>query len=494
MNSLTLHLNLLRNMGLGARRSHMAGQNMAAQVLVLLGFALIAVYLVVVGITLGLAAASGNYAIVFAFVPLVFTFDFVLRLGLQQTPVVVIKPYLLLPIKRSLVVNCFLVRTLAGFVTCLWTCLFLPYAFICFCGGQGWLASVALFAVCMLLVVANSQWYLFIRTLASRNVAYWIIPAVVYCFADWLCVASLDKDANLTMTVCDKYAFTPLAVVVYVAVLAALFAANRKTLLRCAADEVAKADAVNYKRRMRLGALDSLGCIGEYLKLEVRSALRNKMVRGNFISGVVSVALLSIATTFTDAYDGDLMHNMWCLYCFVIFGAINLVKVMGVEGNYMDLLMTQRENIFMLLRAKYYFFCAVLALPLIMLAPAIIAGKFSTLMVASYLFTTSGTEYFLLFQLAVYNRQAIPLTQGVTGKANLNNSTQIVTNLVVLFAPVALTLLITCIFGSTTAYAAMGIIGLALTLTHKIWLRNVYVRMMRRKYENLEGFHATKAH
>ena len=128
------------------------------------------------------------------------------------------------------------------------------------------------------------------------------------------------------------------------------------------------------------------------------------------------------------------------------------------------------------------------------LAPAIIAGKLSPLMVAAYVLTTSGTEYFLLFQLAVYNRQTIPLTQGVTGKANLNNSTQIVTNLVALFAPVALTLLLTCVFSSTAAYATMGVLGLALTLTHKIWLRNVYVRMMRRKYENIEGFHATMAH
>ena len=493
MNSLPLHIDLLRNMGLGARRSPMAGQNVAAQALVFLGFALIAVYLVAVGITLGLAAAGGNVAFVFAFMQLMLTFDFVLRLGLQQTPAVAIKPYLLLPIKRGHVANCFLIRTLAGGISCIWIFLFLPYAIICFCGGLGFLASVALFAVCMILVAANGLWYLLCRTLACRNAAYWTVPAVAYCAADGLSLAYFMKDASAIATVCD-HAFTPLAAAVYVAVFVALFAAARKTLLRCAADEVAKTDTASNKRRLSLGALDSMGCIGEYLKLEVRSAMRNKMVRGNFISGAVSVALLCVSTTFTDVYEGDLMHNMWCLYCFVIFGAVNLVKVMGVEGNYMDLLMTQRENIFMLLRAKYYFYCAVLALPLAILAPAIIAGKLSPLMVAAYVLTTSGTEYFLLFQLAVYNRQTIPLTQGVTGKANLNNSTQIVTNLVALFAPVALTLLLTCVFSSTAAYATMGALGLALTLTHKIWLRNVYVRMMRRKYENIEGFHATMAH
>ena len=48
------------------------------------------------------------------------------------------------------------------------------------------------------------------------------------------------------------------------------------------------------------------------------------------------------------------------------------------------------------------------------------------------------------------------------------------------------------LFNETTAYVALAIIGLIFTLTHPIWLRHIYKRMMRRKYANLEGFHASR--
>ena len=38
----------------------------------------------------------------------------------------------------------------------------------------------------------------------------------------------------------------------------------------------------------------------------------------------------------------------------------------------------------------------------------------------------------------------------------------------------------------------MALLGLILTIAHPLWLRNIYLRMMQRKYQNLEGFHASR--
>ncbi len=492
--SLRMHMVLLRNMWLCARRSPVSVQSTAGRVAQLVGFLLLAIYFIAVGTVLGLTATGGRYGIVFAFIPLMLSFDFMLRLGLQQTPAVVVKPYMLLPVKRADVVDCFLLRSLVGTVTGLWTCLFLPCAIVCFCGGLDFLMSVLLFLVGMFLVVVNSQWYLWVRTLACRHTAYWLVPFVVYGVADALLLVALDANIQKVMDFCADYCLAPVAVIVYVAVSAVLFAANRTALLRGAAAEVAGDEGAAVGRRLHLGALEQLGCIGEYLKLEVRSAIRNKTVRQRYVSGFISVSLLSFMTAFTDAYDGDVMRNIWCLYCFVLFGALNLVRVMGVEGNYIDLLMTQRENLFQLLRAKYYFYCAVLLLPLLLLTPAIVAGKYPPLMIVAYILTTTGTEYFLLFQLAVYNKQAQPLTQSVTGKDNADTGLQLTVNLTAFFFPVLLALTLSWLFGTDVAYGVMCVLGLAFTLTHNLWLRNVYDRMMRRKYANLDGFHSTMVH
>jgi hypothetical protein len=196
--------------------------------------------------------------------------------------------------------------------------------------------------------------------------------------------------------------------------------------------------------------------------------------------------------SLTDVYDGQFSTNIWCLYCFVFFGAVNLVKVMGPEGNYIDLLMVHKENIYTLLRAKYYFYCAILILPLLLLIPTVVTGRYSILMLLAYLFITSGPEYCLLFQLSVYNKQTLPLNEKITGKGNFENTLQLIIELIVFFLPVATAMLFTALFGETVGYTLLIIIGLLFTLTHSLWMKNIYHRMMKRRYENLDGFHTTR--
>ena len=165
---------------------------------------------------------------------------------------------------------------------------------------------------------------------------------------------------------------------------------------------------------------------------------------------------------------------------------------MGPEGNYIDLLMTHRENILSLLKAKYFFHCAILLVPLVIMLPAVIEGKFTVLMMVSYMLLCSGLLYFIMFQLAVYNKQTLPLEQKLTGKGNFENGIQLAIEMAAFFLPVALVAILQLIFETNTAFIIQALIGLAFTLTYPIWLRNIYHRMMARRYKNLEGFHASR--
>ena len=238
--------------------------------------------------------------------------------------------------------------------------------------------------------------------------------------------------------------------------------------------------------------LNRYGLTGEYLKLEIKSAIRNKALRQRYIQGLFLITMLSLMLAFTDVYDGKFAVNMWCLYCFVFFGAVNLVKIMGPEGNYIDLMMTHKENIYEILKAKYYFFCAVLIVPTLLLLPPVFSGRFSVLMILAYLFLTMGVEHCLLFQLAVYNKASLPLNEKVTSKGNFENTLQIVIELIVFFVPVALAMTLTSLFGNTIGYCILIALGLGFTIIHPIWLRNIYNRFMQRRYTNIEGFHATR--
>lgn len=107
-----------------------------------------------------------------------------------------------------------------------------------------------------------------------------------------------------------------------------------------------------------------------------------------------------------------------------------------------------------------------------------------------YLFFTVGVLYPIMFQMAVYNKDTLPLNQKLTGKQG--NATQQVISLAILFLPLAIERLAVLLLGDIWGYVfliSLGGIGVA---THKIWLRNIYQRFMARRYANMEGFRASR--
>ena len=288
------------------------------------------------------------------------------------------------------------------------------------------------------------------------------------------------------------YAFSWWTFALFVVLFIILFAINRHTQMRFIYHEISKHEKTKLKHVSEFKALNRFGQIGEYLKLEIKSTMRNKAIRSRFIQGLCFITFFSLAIAFGDIYKGNFARNFLCLYAFIFFGATNLVKVMCPEGNYIDLLMVHEENILTLLRAKYYYYCGILLLPVILQLPPVIMGQFSILMILAYLLTATGPVYCMLFQLAVYNKDTLPLNEKITGKNQMENKWQAILSMVAMFAPVVLVLIFQSIFNDTTAFLILIVIGLVFTLTNPYWMRNIYQRMMLRRYENLEGFHTTR--
>ena len=177
----------------------------------------------------------------------------------------------------------------------------------------------------------------------------------------------------------------------------------------------------------------------------------------------------------------------------MLFGTMNLMSLMSYEGNYIDCLLTRRENILTLLRAKYVFYSLLLVIPFILMLPTVISGKWSLLMLVSYAIFTIGFQYFIAFQTAVYNKISLPLNTKMTDKPGLKtNYIQIILIAIMFIVPNVIVSLLQAMFSENTAYIITLLIGLAFIATHKIWLRNIYNRLMKHKYANLEGFIASR--
>jgi hypothetical protein len=468
--------------------------------MMVLGAGLMVLYMIFIGTMCGgIASESGSPGfIMFIMAMILLLVDFFMRFVVQKTPAMLMKPYMLLPMPRQTVVETFLLTTLCSGYNMVWLSLFIPYAIIVFCGGASVFTTICVLLSCMALILANSQFYLLVRTLQARSLLWWLLPVAVY--GVWY-IPLLLSTSGLSKTdffddAIDSFidaAGHPLMLLPCVLLLVFLFLLNRASQYRFAYEEMAREEKSTAKLKSvsQFTFLERFGQTGEYLKLELKSILRNKAIRSRVLTSLTLIVVLTLLIAYTDMYDGRMMLNFWCLYCFSIYGMTTLIKVMSPEGNYIDLLMSHRENILQLLRAKYYFHVAILLVPMVVMLPAIIAGKFSLLMVVAYMLLSSGFIYFLLFQMAVYNKQTLPLDAKITGKNNMETGLQLVVELVAMFSPLVLVAVLVLLFDEETAYATMAVIGAIFTLAHPLWLRNIYHRMMARKYENLDGFHAT---
>ena len=492
MNKFKLYRLLRKNTNLSYKRSPAFEQNKWAKVLIYMGGGLFVLYLILYGGIIAMTA-DGEAGRMISMMPIILLIDFFLRFIFQTTPGMMVKPYILQPISRYTAIECFLVSEHLSSYNLLWLAMFIPYSMIILIAGAGFWAVLLELIASLLMIMLNSQIYLFFRTLINRSVL-WMIPALAFYALPFSPLLVNHKNSAISKLI-DTYAaigaswyFVPALILIIVG----LFYANRAFQFKYVYEEISKSKERALKHVSQFRFLERFGLIGEYLKIELKSNLRNKTMRSRCIMSLTLIVVFSLLVAYTPMYDNELMQNFWCVYCFAIYGVTALIKIMGQEGNYIDLLMTHKENIIALLKAKFWFYSLILVIPFLIMLPAVFTGKFTLLMLFAYMLLTAGFLHFIIFQLAVYNKQTLPLQQKMTAKGNFENGMQIVIEMIALFGPILIMGLGYLLMGLTYTYILMCVIGLAFIATHPLWIRNIYNRMMMRRYENLEGFHATR--
>ena len=503
MNALQIYKELRRHQKLADSRSANFTQNKIAKYILWFVASFVVVYLIFIAIMLALIANSTRTMTPVEFIcgiaPFLLAFDFFVRFSLQQTPAQMIKPYVLLPIRKHACINTFVVRSLLGSGNLIWFALLIPYSIMAILFSHGILVTILTLLLFGLLIMANSQWYAIVRTLVNDSMWYWILPIVVY--AAIFSPAIIPHPGEFGQ-VFDYYAQmgtrlstgNPIIVIAAAGIMLAMAFINRNIQYAHVMQELGKSTTSSAPHpTIHFAFLDKYGDIGQYIQLETKLLLRNKNPRKLFAFATAIIAMFSAVTAFSDIYDNTFMTHFLCMYNYLIYGVMFLVRVMCNEGNYMDCLMTRKENILTLLKAKYITYSILLGVPFLLTLPIVIVGKWSLLMLVSFMVFTMGFQYFVLFQMAVYNKQTSPLnTKFISKSSTENNYIQLVAELANFVIPMMLASVLQTFLSNTWTYTIMLLIGCVFVTTHNIWLRNIYERLMKRRYTNMESFRATR--
>ena len=84
------------------------------------------------------------------------------------------------------------------------------------------------------------------------------------------------------------------------------------------------------------------------------------------------------------------------------------------------------------------------------------------------------------------------LTKFTSKNGMENNYLQLVASLSVFIVPITFVEILQTFLSDMIAFSIMAVIGLSFVITNKLWLRNIYTRLMARRYENMEGFRSSR--
>lgn len=490
---MNLFLELRRHGKLADKRNPMYEKSRFAKFWIYLMVAFWAGYLIFFGTMFAFAfdgKAQEPYHILNAGLLFVLLLDFLTRMPFQKTPTQEVKPYMLLPIKRSRLIDILLIRSGLDTYNLFWFFFFVPFAILTIARFYGVTGVASYIFGIWLLMLMNNYWFLLCRTLMSERFLWLLLPVGVYAaLGAAMFIPEHSPVFDFSTNVGEGFIQAdPLTFIGVLAVIALLYLINRAVVSRMVYNEVNKVEdtTVQVKHVSEYRFLERYGQVGEYMKLELKLLLRNKICKRSLYSAGGVVAMFSCLIAFTDVYEGG-MKDFLVMYNFILFGILFLSTIMGYEGNYIDGLMSRKESIYALLRAKYATYTLGQIIPLLLMIPAMVMGKVTLLTALAWFFFVPGFVYCSMFQMAVYNKSTINLNNKMTQR-NMGTGMQNLISLVAFGAPIALHYVLNIFFEKdTTAYIFIGI-GIAFILTSRFWLKNVYRRFMKRRYTNMEGF------
>ena len=420
--------------------------------------------------------------------------DFLMRFIGQPSVSQEIKPYLLMPVKRKKLISLLLLRSGLDSYNFMWFFVYVPFAFLTVIRFYGFGGMFLYLIGIWLIFVFNNYWYLLCKLLLGEKTLWLLLPTLVF---GALGAAEFLLDglpiSRFTMDLGEGFIEgNPLSFLFMLACIGVLFFINLKLQQRMIYNELSKKEDTKIKRVSEYKFLDKYGEVGEYIRLELKLIARNKTVKTQFRMGLIVMLGFSFALAFTDVYDGSYMTSFICLYNYAVLPIMTLGQVMSFEGNYIDGLMSRKESIFNLLRAKYYLTTLIILVPFLIMMFPIAKGKITLLAAIAYLIFVAGFVFFMLLQLAVYNTRTLPLNANLMKSNKSSNWIQGLVTGCAFMLPLLIDKLLSALLQEEVAHIILILIGLGFIATHNLWIKNIYKRFMKRRYQNMEEFRASR--
>lgn len=422
---------------------------------------------------------------------LYFSVDLFLRCFLQPLPSIQIIPYLRLKIKRSIIINYLIYRSLWNIFNLVPIFMVIPFIIKIILPQYGITCVMAYVLGFFLIILLNNYVAILFNYLLRINLSFMAIPLVL--------AASLTSLQKVGVSVNDISVSlgkllvqgNPALFAVLLMGLGGIYTLIYKILSNNYYIEHINIKSISHspKQFALLGIFNKYGKIGTYFPLELKLLFRNKRPRRTLIMLPILVVYFSFIGFQNN--NTPILLSLFMASCVIVLGAAIYGQfIFSWESSYFDGIMARKNNFTNYIKAKYFL---MILMVLVIFTPLFIiltiTGKADSFLLLSILLFILGFMCFVIIWLGTYNDGRIDLSQSQFFNYQGVKGSQFILSFIITFIPIGMYLLFKYLFNDTVGKLAIAIPGFLFIITHDLWIKKIIVpRFMTRKYKNLEGY------
>ncbi|MFD1292933.1 DUF5687 family protein [Lutibacter holmesii] len=462
---------------------------------ILLGFVALYFILIFLGLGIGLYPIlkkqfpeSDPLIILNGFLFYWFLGDLMLRFFLQKLPVMNVKPFLILPLKRSKIINYVLGKTITSFFNFLPLFAVIPFGIILILEDY----SVTTAIVWMLLMYTFTliiNFLNFIIEAKSADTELSFLPIIIIA-ASLFAINHFEivSLSSLLSSAINSIIETPFLLLVPLLILAALYSINYAMLKQKLYIDASLKVEAETATTTDLAWTRRFGDIAPFLQLDLKLLWRNKRPR----SSVFMVAIgLFYGLIF---YPNPTYQNMMPMFIFVgIFVTgifmINFGQFIPAwDSGYYKLLMSQNIKYKEYLNSKYTLMMMSAIIMFVLSIPYVYFGwKILVIHFAAMVYNIGVNSYVLLYG-GSFNRKKIDLTQRAAFNYQGTGAVQWIIGFPLLLVPILIFYLPYKFIGFEAGIATLIILGVIGIVLHQKIMKVITKKYTTSKHKMISAF------
>lgn len=470
-------------------RSASFGKNVAMKIIM----AFFALYIILIFLTLGVFGYKilvkefpdkDPFLLVNQYMIFMVIGDLITRYLMQKLPVMDIKPMLILPIKKSKLVNYILTKSVFSFFNSGALLMYTPFAIVLIMNGYDKIGVLAwLFFIYMLTLCLN-----FINFLINKNNKALAIMAVSLVGL-WVInkYNIFDVTGFFGKLFYAVYENPWLSITSVFAVVGLYFANFKELSTRLSLDGVVKTKDQEVSS-MNLSFVDRLGGVAPFIKNDIRLIWRNKRTKMMFF---MSFFFLLIGVMFfsVDAYKDK---PFWLIYAAIfVTGGFTLNYgqfVPAWDSEHYRMLMTQNLSYRKFLESKWYLMTVMTVVLFVLATPYLYFGINKYLLIVAGFFFNLGFSPLVMLYFGAYNKKRIELTANGLTNTQGTSAAQFIVVIPIMLMPTLIYVLVNKYFGLNAAVIAIAMVGIIALLLKKPLMSIIEKKYKEKKYGTLHGF------